>query len=74
MPWSMGNNLLLSWVYNCLGSEQLGPSKELLVQFPLSSDDVELSPLRKNNHTTIVEAGVARIQHSKWQAMYFANS
>jgi hypothetical protein len=50
MPGSTRNYLLLSRVNSRLASKQLCLNWEFLIRFPVTSDGVELSLLRKNKH------------------------
>jgi hypothetical protein len=50
MPWSLGNHLLLGRIVHRLASKQLCRRLELLLEFLVSSERIELSPLRKNKH------------------------
>jgi hypothetical protein len=51
MPWRWSDHLLLGRIVERLTTEQVCPRWEFLVEFPVSGELVEFSPLRKNKHS-----------------------
>jgi hypothetical protein len=51
MPWRWGNHLMLGRIVQRMTSKQLCPRSGFLVEFLVSSEFVDLSPLRKSKHS-----------------------